>query len=121
MPGITVDASSLLKSSFSALGNVDYAKMFEIAKVVKEKNEISKFEGDPSGYSRAVNGFEPPPGFHMHIVDAKNNYHPAEADATSQLGAQQKAENWTRVEVRAGYEDIACIICLWCKPTRGPV
>lgn len=114
MPTIALDASSVLRTSFTSLQEVEYAKLFEIAKNVKEKGEISKFEADPIGYSNSLNGFAPPAGFHMHIVDSSNNYHPSEDDALSQLSSGQK-ENWTRIEVRAGYADIACIICLWCK------
>lgn len=64
-----------------------------------------------------MNGFVPPDKFHMHIVDSENNYYPKEDDALSQLKSQDVDSTWTRIEVRAGYADIACIICLWCKST----
>lgn len=114
MTNIALDANSVIKASFASLQEVEYSKLFEIAKHVKENGEISQFEANPVAYASSLNGFTPPPGFHMHIVDSNNNYHPAEDDAISQLNSTQ-GEHWTRIEVRAGYSDIACIICLWCK------
>lgn len=115
MPNLTVNASALLSSSFVSLQQVDYSKLFEIAKVVKDKDDFVAFGNDPNSYSKSVNGFSPPEGFHMHVVDSKNKYHPEENDALNQLLSNANTENWTRIEVRAGYKDIACIVCLWCK------
>lgn len=115
MANLTVNASALLYSSFSSLQQVDYSKLFEIARVVKEKDELVKFGENPGEYSKIVNGFSPPEGFHMHVVDKDNKYYPEEDDALSQLMSNADTENWTRIEVRAGYKDIACIVCLWCR------
>ncbi|WP_460952592.1 hypothetical protein AB6N16_08065 [Pseudomonas marginalis] len=114
MSGLTVNASALLSTSFVLLQNIDYEKLFEIAKIVKDNDDIAKFGSDPLAYSKAVNGFVPPAGFHMHVVDSNNKYYPSEDDAQSQLSANANT-TWTRIEVRAGYSDIACLVCFWCK------
>ncbi|MCU6401182.1 hypothetical protein KW811_22110 [Enterobacter quasiroggenkampii] len=114
MATLTVNASALLVNSFASLQQVDYSKLFEIAKAVKDNNQISEFEQNPEGYSNNINGFVVPEGFHMHIVDKDNKYYPEEDDALNQLIKNASSESWTRIEVRAGYKDLACIICLWC-------
>lgn len=113
---VKVPATNLLKMSLLALDKLDYARMYEIAEAVaKNPARIADFDANPEAAARKINGFQLPPGFHMHIVDAANTYHPAEDDALTQIAGGTPGEAWSRIEVRAGYENFACIVCILCK------
>jgi hypothetical protein len=113
---VTIQVKDLMSMSMSAVAGADYDKMIEIAKAVSEKPALlADFDADPLLAAAKVNGFEPPPGFHMHIVDEQNVYHPKEDDALTQISTKSGGETWTRMEVRAGYNTIACTICVYCR------
>ncbi len=113
---VSVSASDLLKMSTSALPQLDYAKMYEVAKAVADNPSlIAEFDADPEAAAKKINGFQVPPGFHMHIADGENSYHPPEDDALSQISGQVDESVWSRIEIRAGVGAMACIVCLWCK------
>ncbi len=113
---VSVAASDLLRISMAALDKIDYAKMYEIAETVARNPALlDDFKANPEAAAKKINGFQGPPGFHMHIVDSSNTYYPAEADALSQVSSQKTNATWSRIEVRAGYETIACVICFWCS------
>lgn len=116
VPQVTIAMPDLIQMSSALLENVDYAKMYEIAETVaKNPALIADFDRDPIAAAKKINGFEPPAPFHMHVVDASNVYHPKEDDALSQISGKPAGAAWTRIEVRAGFATIACIICLWCS------
>ena len=93
-----------------AFSKADYVKMREIAKAVYEDPTLLvKFEQDPEATSKAINGFVPPPGYHIHIADAANRLYPAE-DA-GRFGAENN-EDWSRVEFRAGYKTFSLVGCM---------
>lgn len=113
---VSIGAEDLVKISAASIGKVDIELMFDIAKSVAENPALlDKFDRNPEAAAYAINGFVVPPGFHMHIVDGNNHYHPAEADALSQISSKDGGQTWTRIETRAGYANIACVICLWCS------
>ena len=116
MANVVIPASDLARMSAASLANADIEKMYGIAVEVKKNPALIKeFDADPLAAAKRINGFEPPVGFHMHIVDAENAYHPKEDDALDQIRNKKGQENWIRIESRAGVGQIACIICLWCK------
>ena len=43
-----------------------------------------------------------------------NDYHPKEGDALQQIGSKAAAENWVRIETRAGVGKITSGVCFWC-------
>lgn len=93
----------------NVIANADYAKMREIAKAVYENPALlADFERDPAAAARAVNGFEVPQGFHIHIADADNNFYPAEEHG--RFGAEGE-QRWDRVEMRAGYKTFSLVGC----------
>jgi hypothetical protein len=115
-PKVSIAPLDLLKMSQVVLDWVDYAKMYEIAEAVsKNPALINEFDRDPIAAAKKINGFEPPAPFHMHIVDGNNVYHPRENDALSQISEKDAGTTWTRIETRAGFATIACVICLWCS------
>ena len=113
---VAIRAVDLMKMSSAALANVEIEKMYEIAAAVsKDLALIKAFDENPVAAAKHINGFEVPAGFHMHIVDAANEYHPKEDDALQQISTKTGEENWVRIEIPAlGVGQIACIICLWC-------
>jgi hypothetical protein len=114
---VSVQISDLVQVSLPALAGADYVKMYEIAAAVSKNPALAvDFDADPLAAAQKINGFVPPPGFHMHIVDGNNVYHPKENDALTQISTKSGGVAWTRVEVRAGVDNMACIICVWCKP-----
>lgn len=116
MTNISVPAANLLKISTALLENADYDKMYEIAHAVARNPALLKdFADNPEAAAYRINGFKVPPGFHMHVGDGLNVYYPAEGDALSQVGNQEENTAWSRIEVRAGYGPMSCIICLWCS------
>ena len=91
------------------IAKADYAKMREIARAVYEKPSLlSDFERDPAAAARAINGFEVPAGFHIHIADADNKFYPAEEHG--RFGAEGE-DKWDRVEMRAGYKTFSLVGC----------
>jgi hypothetical protein len=97
------------------LGRVDYDKMYEIAeRASKDKSLFAEFDKDAAAAAKKTNGFTAPNGYHIHLVDEHNVYHPKEDDALTQI-SKAKNNKWSRVEIRAGKWNAACIICLWCS------
>ena len=88
----------------------EIGQMREIAKAVYENPSLlSDFERDPEATAKAINGFTPPAGFHIHVADADNKLYPAEE--AGRFGAEDRAD-WDRVEFRAGYKTFSFVACL---------
>lgn len=103
-------AGDLATSGAFVVNPEQIAKMREIAKVVYEDpTKITEFERDPMGFAKAVNGFEPPVGFHLHLADADNNLVPPEEDGI--FGAETRA-TWDRLEFRVGYKTVSLVACI---------
>ena len=86
------------------------ADMREIAKAVYENPSLlAKFEQDPEGTAKAINGFEPPAGYHIHVADAANKFHPAEE--AGRFGAEGNAD-WVRTEFRVCYKTFSLVACV---------
>ena len=113
---VTVAGNDLLAISTAALSQISYSDMHEIAKAVAgNPSLLADFAADPAAAAHQINGFRAPAGFHIHVADAENRYYPAEDDALAQISTQPDAVLWSRIEVRAGFGPMACIVCLWCK------
>ena len=97
-------------TSVPAFTKADHAKMREIAKAVyDDPSLLADFERNPEATARAINGFVPPRGYHIHIADAGNRLYPAEE--AGRFGGQDKDE-WSRVEFRAGYKTFSLVGCM---------
>jgi hypothetical protein len=97
-------------SHVPAFSSADYDKMRGIAKAVYDNPALLEdFERDPEATARAINGFVPPSGFHIHIADAANRLHPAEE--AGRFGDESR-DSWSRVEFRAGYKTFSLVGCM---------
>jgi hypothetical protein len=91
------------------LASVDQKKMREIARAVYEdRSLLAAFDHDPEAAARSINGFEVPKGFHLHIADDQNRFYPAEEYG---LFGSDGNDDWSRVEIRAGYRTISLVMC----------
>lgn len=105
-PIVEVAATSYVPAFSSA----DYEKMRGIAKAVyDDPTLLEDFERDPEATAKAINGFVPPSGFHIHIADASNKLHPAEE--AGRFGDESR-DSWSRVEFRAGYKTFSLVGCM---------
>lgn len=101
--------SDFVKESAVTLTAVDYEKMREIARAVHDDAALfAAFERSPEATAKAINGFEVPEGFHLHIADAQNRLYPAEEPGV--FGAADKGE-WSRIEFRVGYKSLSLVAC----------
>lgn len=106
----TVNAGTLAQAGAFRLTPGQMAQMREIAKVIHDDpSRLADFERDPEGFARAVNGFEPPAGFHLHVADSQNNLYPAEEAGI--FGAEDRSD-WARLEFRAGYKTFSLVACI---------
>jgi hypothetical protein len=105
----TTDIREFVTASAAQLAAVNYDQMREIARAIHEdRSLLTAFEQDPEGVARAINGFEVPEGFHMHVADADNRLYPAEE--AGGFGDEDKG-SWSRLEVRAGHKTISLVVC----------
>jgi hypothetical protein len=96
--------------SVPAFTRADYVKMREIAKAVHDDPSLlAEFAGAPEATARAINGFVPPAGYHIHIADADNRFYPAEEKG--RFGDADRDE-WSRIEFRAGYKTFSLVGCM---------
>jgi hypothetical protein len=97
-------------TSAARLAQVDYAKMREIAKAIHDdRSLLDAFEKDPEGVAKAINGFEVPDGFHIHVADEDNRLYPAEEPG---VFGDETRDAWERLEVRAGHKTISLVMCI---------
>lgn len=106
----TVNAADLARQGAFRLSEGQLLQMREIAKVIHDDpSRLAEFERDPEAFARAVNGFEVPAGFHIHVADAQNNLYPTEEEGI--FGAEDRAA-WARLEFRAGYKTFSLVACV---------
>ena len=99
------------------LDQVAFDKLYALAdEIGDDETKQKSFIGDPSAYAFQTVGFETPEGFHMHLVDEKNQYHPPEGYAQSQLQEFTDEDGrWSRVEIRVGKGPKCYAFCGYCK------
>lgn len=99
-----------LKAGAIAHANVDFDKMYAIAKHLHENPaEKDVFATDPEGYAFRFNGYKVQDGGHLHVSDANNNLIPAEDYGV--FGSEETVQ-WGRSEIRVGYKTTALVECL---------
>lgn len=109
MTTTTSTLKEFVAANAGQLANVDYAKMRGVAKAVyDDPSLLDAFAQDPEATARAINGFEVPEGFHLHIADAQNNFIPPEEEGI--FGAEG-IDTWGRIETRAGYKTVSLVMC----------
>jgi len=109
MATTTESLREFVAANAAQLATVDYEKMRGVAKAVyDDPSLLAAFEQDPEGTARAINGFEVPEGFHIHIADANNNFIPAEEHG---VFGDEAADAWGRIETRAGYKTVSLVMC----------
>lgn len=109
-------ANGIKFSLSEIMENVELDKLYLLASEIGEDEEKQKsFVADPSAYALQSVGFVTPDGFHMHVVNERNEYFPPEGNAADQIASYSDSEDqWARIEIRAGKGPKCYVLCGWC-------